>query len=117
MIYRKLDANGDYLFGGSLNSFHLNTADGVGQAVLTRLKLWESEWFIDIREGTPYNDGILGKYTAEIYDQLIQDRILNTEGVIEIIDYQSFYNGDLRSLTVSVTILTSYGATTVTGAL
>jgi hypothetical protein len=117
MIYRKLDSVGDYSFGGSLNSFHLNTADGVGQAVLTRLKLWEAEWFIDLREGTPYVGGILGKYTMETFDQVVKDRILNTQEVTEILAYSSVYDGDLRSVVISVTISTSYGNTTVTGVL
>ena len=116
MTYRKLDDNGDYTFGGNLNSFYIDDPLGVAQAVVTRLKLWENEWFLDIQEGTPYLGGVIGKYTMETFDPLIRDRILNTEGVTEILEYSSSYDGDLRKVSISVKINTSYGVTQITGA-
>ena len=42
MRYRPLDANGDYTVG---IPFLVNSPACVGQAVLTRLKLFLGEWF------------------------------------------------------------------------
>ena len=109
MIYRKLDENGDYSFGGNINSFYQNDPYGVAQAVVTRLKLWENEWFLDLTNGTPYVGGVLGKYTMEVFDLNIKDRILNTEGVTEILEYSSSFDGDLRKVSISVKINTQYG--------
>lgn len=109
MIYRKLDIDGDYTFGGNGNSFYRNDALGVAQSVVTRLKLWENEWFLDISEGMPYLDGVMGKYTIDDVDSIIKERIINTEGVVEITSYQSSFNPDLRKFSVSVTISTIYG--------
>lgn len=109
MIYRKLDDDGDYTFGGSANSFYRNDPQGVAQSVITRLRLWENEWFLDISEGTPYLGGVMGKYTIDDVDSIIKDRIINTEGVTEITSYQSSFNPDLRKFSVSVTISTAYG--------
>ena len=116
MIYRAQDINNDYTFGSGINNFLQNTPDAVAQAVQTRLKLWSGEWFLDVTEGTPYLSGILGKYTNDTVDQLIKQRILETQGVKSILDYQGVYNGDNRSYTVSATIDTVYGSTDIYGA-
>ena len=113
MIYRKLDNNGDYSHG----AYFKNNFEAVAQAVMTRLKLWEGEWFIDLQEGTPYLDGIVGKYTADTIDPLIKDRILNTEGVIEIVEYISSYNPDLRKYQIAVKISTTYGEGVINGTI
>lgn len=117
MIYRKLDPNGDYTFGGNLSSFLQNNPEAVAQSVVTRLKLWEGEWFLDIAEGTPYIGGVLGKYTRDDIDAIVKERILNTEGVIEITEYSSSFNPDLRKFSVSVTISTIYGEARISEAL
>jgi hypothetical protein len=115
MLYRKQDANGDYVFGGGLASYHQNNAEAVAQAVQTRLKLWEGEWFLDVTEGTPYVQGILGKHTQSTIDQLIKKRILETKGVLNIVSYSGIYNGENRNYTINATITTIYGITNVTG--
>ena len=117
MIYRKLDEFGDYIFGGNLSNFFKDQPEAVAQSVVTRLKLWEGEWFLDIIEGTPYIGGMLGKYTLADTNNLIKERILNTEGVIEITEYSSNFDPDLRKFSVSVTISTIYGEATITEAL
>ena len=106
MIYRQLDANGDYQVG----RFLVNSADAVGQAVLTRLRLWMGEWFLDTTDGTPWLQGILGRNTN--YDFEIQQRILDTPGVTEIVSYSSSVSS-ARSLSITATINTIYGQTTV----
>ena len=116
MIYRAQDNNNDYTFGSGINNFLQNTPDAVAQAVQTRLKLWSGEWFLDVTDGTPFLSGILGKYTNDTVDQLIKQRILETQGVKSILDYQGVYNGDNRSYTVSATIDTVYGLTDIYGA-
>lgn len=113
MRYRKLDANGDFTIGTGAD-FHVNTPDAVGQAVLTRLKLWKGEWFIDTADGTPWMGEILGKrHAGKNPDAVIKQRILGTQGVKEITEYSSTYDGNTRKLTVTATLNTIYGATTI----
>ncbi len=88
MKYRKLDANGDYIFGGS-GEFHVDTPEGVAQAIKTRLLLMTYEWFLDSQEGTAYSPDIIGYGTAATRDPAIIDRILGTPGVQEILQYSS----------------------------
>lgn len=108
MRYRKLDADGDYVFGGQQADFYKDVPEAVAQAVLTRLRLYRGEWFLDITEGTPL-DQIIGKYTAGTYDAAIRQRILGTQGVTALAAYSSDFNPDTRKLSVSATITTQYG--------
>jgi hypothetical protein len=108
MKYRKLDSVGDYVFG-SQNAFWVDAPEAVRQAVDTRLNLWQGEWFLDSEDGTPYLQDILGFSARGSADLAIQDRILGTPGVSEILDYSSQIDSVLRSLSVQSTIKTQYG--------
>jgi hypothetical protein len=116
MRYRQLDANSDFTFGGGLKDYLQDSPDAVVQAVLTRFRLWEGEWFLDVTEGTPYLSGMLGKYTQDTIDQLIKKRILETQGVDSIIDYSGVYDGNNRSYSFNATISTIYGTADIRGA-
>jgi hypothetical protein len=109
MIYRKLDANGDYTVGQGSGNFHKDQPEAVAQAVKTRLGLIQGEWFLDIKNGTPYNSQILGAGMVSKYDRAIQDVIVNTVGVKRIVSYSSGVNPDTRAASINCTIDTIYG--------
>ncbi|MDH0030306.1 MULTISPECIES: hypothetical protein [unclassified Acinetobacter] len=113
MRYRKLDENGDYSFGNSQANFYQNTPQAVGQAVLTRLRLWVGEWFLNIDDGTDWLDQVLGRGTSLLYEQVIKQRILGTQGVTEITDFFTQYDPNTRELAIQTTINTIYGETTL----
>ncbi|MFY2645669.1 MULTISPECIES: hypothetical protein [Achromobacter] len=117
MRYRKLTADGDYSFGQQQADFYRDTPDAVAQAVLTRLQLFTGQWFLDNTEGTPWRTEVLGKYTQDSYDSVIQARILDTQGVTQIDAYSSTRDADNRVLSVAATISTAYGQTTITTTL
>lgn len=110
MKYRRLDANGDFVLGGS-NDFYINSPATVAQAVRTRLLLFLGEWFLDTTDGLPWNTQVLGKYNQRAYDTVIKQRILETQGVKSILSYVSNLNPVKRLLTVNATIDTIYGET------
>lgn len=117
MRYRKLDAAGDYTLGGQ-GAFHANSPEAVAQAILTRLRLWRGEWFLDTKDGTPWNEEILGKrQRGRSPDAAVRARILSTEGVTEILNYSSTFNGDARSLSITATVRTLYGTAQITETL
>jgi hypothetical protein len=109
MRYRILDADGDYTVGHGGQNFYVNDREAVGQAVLTRLKLFLQEWFLDQTEGTPWATQILGEQTLPTYDLAIRDRITGTQGVTKITSYSSNLNTVTRALTVNASIDTIYG--------
>lgn len=115
MKVRKLTAAGDYRLGHGDKDFLIDNAEGVAQNVMTRLALWQGQWFLDTSEGTPWLQQILGKHNA--VDAVIKTRILETPGVIAISAYESILNPDTRSMTVTATLETEYGQETITSGL
>ncbi len=114
MRYRKWTDNGtDIQFGHGEADYWVDDACGVAQAVVSRLRLLVGEWFLDLTEGTPYEDAVWGKHTKETYDPVIRARILETEGVTSITSYESGFDGETRSITITVDINTEYGEATV----
>ncbi len=113
MRIRKWDSDGDMQAGHGSADYYDDDALGVAQAVVQRLRLLKKEWFLDLTDGTKYVGGIIGKTNQTTYDTIIKERILDTDGVDSIEDYESDFDGDTRTLTVTVTLNTEYGETTV----
>jgi len=111
MRYRALAADGDYQFGRA-GIFLIDSAASVAQAIKTRLMLWTDEWFLDNTEGTPFNPLVLGHHTQATRDLVFKQRILDTPGVKEILNYYSTINAQ-RQFKVTATVGTIYGAATV----
>jgi hypothetical protein len=102
-------------FGYQQANFLRDTPDAVAQAVVTRLKLWLGEWFIDQSEGTPYQQAVLGKGTQQSAEPAIRSRILETQGVKSILSFAFAFDGENRIATINATIDTIYGQATVVG--
>lgn len=117
MRYRILSSDGDFTFGQSLRNYYDNNPLAVAQAIGTRLRLWQGEWFLDNTSGTPYLQSILGMGTTGKYDSAIREVILGTEGVQQILSYTSNLERVTRTLTVTATVITVYGQTLVTESL
>lgn len=115
MRYRKLDVDGDMLFGNQQGDMLRDTPETVAQAVITRLRLWLGEWFIDQTDGTPYQQAVLGKYTSQTIEPAMRSRILDTQGVTAITAFEALFNPDSRAVTVNATISTIYGETQLVG--
>jgi hypothetical protein len=109
MRVRRLDENGDYVFGGDQGSFHHDNADGVAQEIMTRLRLMTGEWFADLTEGTNWAGGVLGERTAGTRDAIVRDRVLDTQGVLTIDRWFSALDPTTREWSVAMTVSTIYG--------
>jgi hypothetical protein len=118
--YRQLSDNrldprrlgGDMVFGRGAADFLVDSPAAVGQAVLTRLMLWQGEWFLDLAAGTPWLQQVLGKPRGPgIPDQAIRAIIINTPYVTAVNDFAAYYNSTQRSLSISCIIDTAFGRT------
>ena len=117
MRMRKIDANGDYVFGHSLEDFHVDTPDAVGLLCSERCRLIENEWFLALDDGLPVFTQISGVRTEYIRDAAIRERILGTIGAEEITDYNSVLKRDNRTFNVQARLDTIYGEAEINGAL
>lgn len=105
------------MFGHPSIDFYKDSPEAVGQAVLTRLRLWKGEWFADMAEGTPYNEEVLGKKRLESASFTIRRRILETQGVLSIETFSFIRDEATRSFFVTATINTIYGETSLSEVL
>ena len=113
MKYRRLDENGDMVIGHGNADYLKDSPECVAQAVATRLRLLRGEWFFDLTEGTPYAPSVFGKHTQKTYDFALRQRVLETEGILGIDEYESVFDGETRKLTVNIRINTVYGSTAI----
>lgn len=114
MRYRKLDANGDYSFGHGASDYLVDSSAAVAQAIQTALALYQGEWFLDLSAGVPWLTAVVGNNTQPIYDGVIQQAIQAVEGVQDIQNYTSSLDNNLRTLSISVTVITQFSSKPVT---
>lgn len=116
ITYRKLDANGDPLYGSGQGNF-VSDIEAVAQAILTRLKLLQGEWWEDAGLGTPLFQSILGATgtgsNPQLITLLLQQRILGTPYVLEVRDVAGSYDATSRGFSFSCTVLTAFGSLSI----
>lgn len=114
MIYRRLDENGDYIFGRS-NEF-LEGSEAVGQAIKTRILLLLGEWWENVREGFPLWQSVLGSAGSEEHlrsiDNIIRDRINRTLGVESIESFDRDFDRETRVYSFKAVVNTEFSEQT-----
>ena len=87
--------------------------EAIAQTINTRLNLFSGEFWRDVSEGTPWISDILGKNTRsktlQSKSTILKDRILNTDGVISILEWSSDFSYTDRKFSVNATVLTEFG--------
>ena len=70
------------MFGASQRNFLVDSPAAVAQAVLTALKLWYAEFYLDTTDGTPWLEGVLGIHDQASADSTIRTRILGIQVIV-----------------------------------
>jgi hypothetical protein len=116
ITYRRLDENHDPVMGGGQADF-LSDIDAVAQAVLTRLLLFQGEWWENRLIGLPLFQQILGQGASQnqlvIISQLIQQTILGTPYVTDVTVVRIQYDHVMRALQFYAVVSTQFGTITV----
>lgn len=114
MRYRALSPTGDYTFGSGQQNFLINTPAAVAQVVTTTLRLWFQEWYLNLNDGTPWLEGVLGYHSQEMADMTIINQISNCQGVTGVTNFKSTQDPVTRAYTsVSGMLQTVYGETPI----
>jgi hypothetical protein len=111
MTVRAINKDGGIVTSGQ--QFISGSAE-VGQTIVTRLRLFTTEYFRDLSEGTDWWNKVLGKGndTGQA-DAVIRSRIAQTIGVTRIIEYNSDYDLNERKFSVFCRVQTIYGPTDI----
>lgn len=115
ILYRRLDSDYEPAFGSGKAGF-LSDIDAVAQAIGTRLRLFQGEWWEDQNDGLPLWQKILGRPTGHNQDAvnlLIQQRILGTPYVVGVSNVQSSYDASTRAFKFYCVVQTQFGQVTV----
>ena len=111
MIIRNLTSANDWTFGAGIQNYRRNL-DAIELNIKTRLQSWKGDCFFAPLEGVDYNN-YLDVGTKDFLDSDVKRVILQSEGIIKITKYESNLNREIRTLTVSVTIVTIFGILTL----
>ena len=106
-----LDSNGDLdLEGGRLRVIH--GSDALAQRIATRLRTIKGEWVFDRNIGTPWFQSILGgkaRARLGLIQQVIRQRIEDTQGVDRISSLRVQFDPNTRGLTVTGSVIAEGG--------
>jgi hypothetical protein len=107
MSVRALDSSGDWTFGQSLANY-LTGADEVRQNVITRLKSFKNDWFLDTTQNIDWFNILGNKNTQKIIIQEITRVTQETDGVRQVNNVTILSINLKRELTVSLSFDTIY---------
>lgn len=111
---RNLGPNYDPLWGSGQNNY-LEDLAAVAQMLLTRLKLFQGEWWADLADGLPLFQQILGKAAnVQQFNVLLAQRILGTRFVTGINSVSSSFDSVSQKFSYTASVQTQFGALTVT---
>lgn len=112
MIHRNLTTDGDWTFGKGIQDY-TREFDAILLNIKTRLQSWKGDCFFSLEDGVDYNN-LLDYGTKSLLDSDIKRVILQSEGVLRIVSYQSEIERDTREFSGRASIQTIYGVRDIT---
>lgn len=103
------DTYGDLVFTSNVLTF-VEGADEVVQRLRQRLRTFFGEWFLNTSLGIPYFQEILKKNPQQgVVDAILKKHIVNTPGVIKLLEYAFETNASARTSTLTFKVLSVDG--------
>lgn len=85
-------------------------SDATAQFLRQRLRLIQTEWFLDENEGIPYFDDVLVKNPQQVtIDAIFKREILSVNGILELLTYAAVLDGPSRTMTLTFQARTADG--------
>lgn len=102
-MIRNFDAEtGDLVTSGAQ---FLNGREATASAIRARLKMFFGEYFLDIADGTPWFQSILGKAPQEIAEAALKQRIATTPGVVKVTQFSFNSDAQARRIDIDASVL------------
>ena len=87
MIVNRIDEDGDWTFGQGKSNY-LSGSDAVKQNVVTRIKFFKYDWFLDMEAGIDWLNLLSNKDTDNVIVSEVERVTLSTEGVKTITELE-----------------------------
>lgn len=112
MIDRALDQLTGSLLIENFDLKLIDDTDQIQQNLLIRLKFILREWYLDNTQGVPYYEDFFIKNPNQIrIESVLKTEIVNTDGVVELLAFESAYDDRLRKYSVKFSVRTISGET------
>ena len=107
-----LNASHDLYLGNRSSIAVVSDGPAVAQGVLTRLRLFLGEWFLDVNEGTPWYETVLiDNPDIRVIEIELKARILEDPRVLRLLTFALDYDRSTRVITLSFEAETLFGDT------
>lgn len=83
----------------------------VGASIRHRLLMMFGEFFLDISDGMPWFQAVLGKKAQDTAEFAIKQRIATAPGVVQITRFNFDFDRDSRRIRVDCSVLSVYNET------
>ncbi|MCC8385329.1 hypothetical protein GPY51_22030 [Photorhabdus laumondii subsp. laumondii] len=75
------------------------------QAIIRRLRLFLGEYFLNVTEGTPWFQSILGKTSLDIAAASVKERIITAPGVLGLTKFEFKTDMQTRKITIYASLI------------
>lgn len=109
-----LDDDGDLVFPLQFTT----GIQAVAQGIRVRLQNFRNEWFLNLDDGVPWFEDILGQvYDRNKVRSIFRQVLINAPGVKSIDSLDLEFNGNTRALTITWRVITSLEDEVITDAI
>lgn len=81
--------------------------ESVGAGIYHRIRMFLGEFFLDLTDGTPIFQAVLGKRAQDTAEFALKQRIVTAPGVLQITRFAFDLDRDTRRIRVDCTVLTT----------
>lgn len=98
----KLNSAHDLAIGTDGKFEVVTGTDQVRQRILVALRHFYREYFLDVPDGIPWYEAILGSKNRKNAELILRKKVLDVPGVIGIVSMDLSFSNAFRSLTIKV---------------
>ena len=96
-----ITSEGDFTFGRSLASYKTKS-DAIAQNVVTRLRLFTDDWYLDVDSGIPWIELLGTRGNSDRIRREVEKSVLQTDGVKSISKLEITEDSESRGISIAL---------------